>query len=123
MRPLTRRDLETLDELRLSTELHRLHEVRDGFVRVMDCGGSDSGHQGATLRKLARHGLAQRKSYRSFARCTAYKARVSSGHSRCVAVAQLAALAGDPLTRVAAQRLASGIKFLSASIKARTAAA
>src|SRR5215470_6787676 len=63
-----------------------------------------------------------------------------SGHSRCGGVAQLAVLAGGPLTpglsaepvrasacgaprRPAARRLASGINNLSASIKARAAAA
>lgn len=47
---LTERDRDILDALPV-----------DEFVRPMDVGGRDSSHHSATLAKLMRHGLVERK--------------------------------------------------------------
>ena len=57
------RDLETLGDLNAANR--NLTEVgyRDGWAKPMDCGGSNGSHHSATLAKLARAGLADRKGY------------------------------------------------------------
>lgn len=62
MRPLTERDREVLREL-----------PTDEFVRPMDIGGRNSSHHSATLSKLVRYGLVERKRH---------YVGVSSGHWR-----------------------------------------
>jgi hypothetical protein len=59
MRPLSERDLETLDNLESATN-HGIEENwREGLVRVMDFGGTNGSHHGATLCKLAKRGFAE----------------------------------------------------------------
>ena len=54
---LTERDIVVLRDL-ASSEIDRWH---DGWARPMDVGGRDASHHSATLKKLARHGLAEQK--------------------------------------------------------------
>ena len=63
MKPLTKRDLETLGDLEAANR--NLTDVghRGGWAKPMDCCGSNGSHHGATLAKLAKRGLASRKGY------------------------------------------------------------
>lgn len=63
MKPLTKRDVETLRELRGASDGARKNDAREvrseGFVPVMDCGGRDASHHSATLTKLVKRGMAE----------------------------------------------------------------
>lgn len=61
-RPLTDRDMETLGELEAANRSHaKLDNYLGGYARVMDCGGSNGSHHGATLNKLCQRGYAERR--------------------------------------------------------------
>lgn len=63
IKPLTARDLETLRALRSASDSAIKHDCREagsqGFVRTMDCGGTDGSHHSVTLVKLVKRGLAE----------------------------------------------------------------
>lgn len=65
-KPLTERDMETLDSLRFATDNHievyagTDHAQAKGWVMPMDCGGWNGSHHSYTLTKLAARGLAER---------------------------------------------------------------
>lgn len=64
MKPLTERDIDTLDCLKGATDNHiKLDNYRDGWVMPMDCGGFNGSHHSYTLHKLAGRGLCDRKKY------------------------------------------------------------
>lgn len=68
MRPLTDRDLETLDDLRMATDDAIQYGGRNGrpstgWVMPLDCGGMNGSHHSYTLSKLAGRGLCERKKY------------------------------------------------------------
>ena len=60
---ITKRDIKTLADLDAANRHFDEMGFREGWARPMDCGGSDGSHHGATLAKLARLGLAERKGY------------------------------------------------------------
>lgn len=59
-RPLSERDIETLEYLLSATDDHLRMNYRDGWVMTMDCGGTNGSHHSATLKKLADRGLCER---------------------------------------------------------------
>ena len=54
----TQRDMDVLGELRAATDNY-IQIGCDGFVRPLDCGGSDSSDHSYRLTKLAKRGLAE----------------------------------------------------------------
>jgi hypothetical protein len=63
-KPLTDRDLETLGELEAANRNLTEYSFRGGWARPMDCGGSNGSHHGATLAKLWRRNLVDRKGWK-----------------------------------------------------------
>lgn len=61
MKPLTERDLETLNELEGATDSNA--KWGRSWSRVMDCGGSNGSHHGGTLMKLHARGFCDQHSY------------------------------------------------------------
>jgi hypothetical protein len=63
--------MDVLHELSAACRVGR--EWRDGYVRPMDCGGSNGSHHGATLRKLVERGYAERRGHRYVRRTNYYR--------------------------------------------------
>lgn len=61
VRPLTKRDIDTLGELDAAVRNFLEYDIRNGFVRPLDCGGSNGSHHSPTLKKLAARGLVLRR--------------------------------------------------------------
>jgi len=59
-RPLTDRDIDTLAELEFACRNH-LEVTGNDFVQPLDCGGMNGSHHSATLAKLTKRGLVERK--------------------------------------------------------------
>jgi hypothetical protein len=53
----TRREYETLRSLMSVSDYFRQNNIKKGFVRPMDVGGSKGSHHGSTLSRLAKKGL------------------------------------------------------------------
>lgn len=70
---LNERDLETLEQLSAVNTAHKRLEIRDGWAKPLDIGGSDASHHSRTLRKLVRHGLAVIQDPRNYSRGKFYK--------------------------------------------------
>lgn len=67
MKPLTRRDLEALGELRTACDNWlRVHDRE--WVRPLDCGGYNGSDHSYRLNKLARAGLAEAKKRAGYTR-------------------------------------------------------
>lgn len=62
MKPLTDRDLETLDGF-MQVSADRLKHGASEWMMPLDCGGSNGSHHSYTLSKLARRGYARMKKY------------------------------------------------------------
>ncbi len=62
MKPLTARDIETLEGL-ASAHYNRLGIGADLWMMPMDCGGFNGSHHSYTLHKLAARGLCELKKY------------------------------------------------------------
>lgn len=60
---LSDRDIETLRELEAANRNHMQIGFRDGWAKPLDCGGTNGSHHSATLAKLVRAKLAERKGY------------------------------------------------------------
>jgi hypothetical protein len=60
---LTDRDIETLGELDAANRSHVKLEYRGGWAKPLDCGGSNGSHHSATLAKLHRLKLVDRRGY------------------------------------------------------------
>lgn len=70
----TRRQFDTLNELRAANANLEAIGHRGGFAKPMDCGGSDGSHHGSTLRALAQKGLCDVRTYTpSFRKVYTYK--------------------------------------------------
>jgi hypothetical protein len=63
MTRLTERDLDTLGELEAANRSFEQQQHRGGWAKPMDCGGSNGSHHSATLAKLFKAKLADRKGY------------------------------------------------------------
>jgi hypothetical protein len=61
VKPLTQRDIDTLQELALAGDNMRRLGRADMWVKPMDCGGRNNSHHSRTLTKLAKRGLAERE--------------------------------------------------------------
>lgn len=69
---ITEREREVLGELDAANRSFINIGYRDGWVRPMDCGGSNGSHHGATLQRLLKKGLVDRKGWRGIRRTNWY---------------------------------------------------
>jgi hypothetical protein len=58
---VNKRDRTTLAALRSACDVAIRGGWNDGYVRPLDCGGANGSHHSATLAKLVRLGLAERR--------------------------------------------------------------
>jgi hypothetical protein len=83
VKPLTDRDVETLRDLEAACRNY-LDVTGQEFVQPMDCGGWNGSHHSATLAKLAKRNLVERKQRGGWSRGS-WKYRITQAGREAIA--------------------------------------